>query len=113
MRVHKIREIMNHENSVEVVGKSNTHYLVINNESNTVLALPLNEWEEVPADKWQDVTGKCEFDRDGYITHKQQWVAGPDGRTNGYRLRKVNVKILHDADSRDCECAYIIERKSG
>ena len=107
MKVHKIREKCNHDNVVTVVGKSNTHYLVNNDASNTVYALPISQWEDVPQDRWQDVTGECEVSVGLCAMLHNGWVVQA---ANGYRLRKVQSWV-GNYPAHGKVWAFIVERK--
>ena len=88
-------------------------------------ALPKSQYEPIPTDCWQDVTGECEtaeYDSDGprcRLTHKDglnlEQVGYPLSRPapyrvkhEHYRLRKVQFDVPCKPDG---GWAFIVERK--
>lgn len=84
-----------------------------NTREQWLAGLPKAEWEPVPTDHWQDVTGECEVEWDGAK------LRYPDGRENelplNYRLRKVQFEWFHGVPLGDAQAgwAFIVERKVG
>lgn len=56
---------------------------------------------------WKDVTGECEVDREGSITHH----GFPTVPTSGYRRRKVAVELRSSECYEPVKFAIIIEQK--
>ena len=81
---------------------------------------PIEEAEEIPTDRWQDVTGECEV----YTSIPQTTInplcfliQGSIVTDHSYRLRKVPVIMQndskHEGDAFDTtvRAAFVVERK--
>ena len=94
-------------------------YFIVSTDGAT-WALPKSQYEPIPTDRWQDVTGECEVDypmSGGTAIHNtgancpsRIYLQAPQG----YRLRKVQTAVWSDEQHRyvsDPKWVFLVERK--
>lgn len=110
----KVRHKVHHSNQHTVLEESSSYYIcdLAPQPPSCHTMLSKAEYEPVPTEHWQDVTGECEVGDAGiFVKHRRDVPVRitPAGEDIGYRLRKVQVNLNHYRDEQ--QCAFLVERK--